>query len=254
MKWRSRRVLIDPLYILYWDIFPRIITKRYPQKSSGNISETNIVLTILTYKRYRYFEKTLESFLKMNESIVDRLLVIVLVQGEKDEETEKLLNKYSKRFYKVVHSEVNLGFAGGWNFLMKEALKLNLPYIIHLEDDFLSNKSLSLYIPELLSIFEIENNIGCVRLRSIKDEVSGYNMISRKKIKYKKVTENVAIGNAHFTSNPTIARSSVIRKIFPVQSEKEAMKKYQNMGLRTGQLLAECFSHIGDERVQDWID
>jgi len=254
IKWRSRNIFIDPFYIIYWDIIPKLKCKRHYQNTFLKDKETKIPVTILTYKRPWYFKKTLKSFLRMNESILDRLLVIVLVQGERDEETEKIINKYSKQFYKIIHSDVNLGIAGGWSFLMKEALKLNLPYIIHLEDDFLSNESLSLYIPELLEIFVIEHNIGCVRLRSIKDEVSGYNMISRRKIKYKNLTENVAIGNAHFTLNPTIARSSVIKKIFPVHSEKEAMKKYQKLGLRAGQLLAECFSHLGDERVKDWID
>ena len=254
---RLRSILINSLYIVYWDICPRLkrrISSRFFSGSSKKNVEIKIAITILTYKRYSFFKKTLESFIKLNKAHLKQFLIIILVQGDKDEDIEKVINKYKNQIYNVIRPGVNLGCAMGYSILMKEALKLNLPYIIHLEDDFLSNESLSNYLHELIRLMEERNDVGCVRLRSLKDNVNDYNVISKNKIKYKEVIGNIAIGNAHFTFNPTIVKSSVIKKIIPTTSEKNAMQKYQKMGLKTGQLLAECFSHIGNERVKDWIE
>lgn len=257
LKWRLRNIFIDPFYIIKWDVFPRlkrrtsIHTIHTSNKEINN--EVKIPVVIMTYKRPIFFEKTLESFIDLNGKNLEQFLIIALIQGDKDEETEKIINKHKNQFYNVIYPGENLGCAGGYSLLMKEALKLNLPYIINLQDDFVSNESLSDFIPELIELMERNMNIGYIRLRSIKDKVMDYNKISRRKIKYKRVTGNVASGNAHFTFNPTIAKSSVIDKIIPTNSEKDAMEKYQKLGLKTGQLLTECFSHIGHERVRDWV-
>lgn len=257
LKWRLRNIFIDPFFIVRWDIFPRAKRRmalrsscKYNKKIEG---ELKIPVLIVTYKRPTLFKKTLESFLKLNRGNLDRFLITVLVQGDRDEDTVKTIHKYKSQLYDVICPGVNLGCAGGYGFLIKEALETDLPYLIYLQDDFLSNESLSNYLNQIIELLENSNDIGCIRLRSIKDRVNAYNIVSRKKIKYKKTVGNVAIGNAHFTFNPTIVKASILKSIIPITSERDAMEKYQRMGLKTGQLLAECFSHIGHERVKDWI-
>jgi GT2 family glycosyltransferase len=215
--------------------------------------DIKIPVTIITYNRPWYFEKTLESFIEMNRSYLDRLLLIVLIQGEKDKATEEIISKYKRQIYSVIYPGENLGCAGGYNLLMTESLKLKLPYIVHLQDDFVSNEPLSDYIPELIEIMETNQQLGYIRLRAINEKVNDYNVISRRKIKYLSKIKNTFIGNGHFTFNPSFARSSVIKEIIPTTSEKDAQQKYQKLGLKTGQLSASCFTHIGDERVRDWI-
>jgi len=253
IKWRTRNIFIDPFYILRWDLFPRL--KRREKCGIANEIPTDIKIpvTIITYKRPWYFEKTLESFIEMNRSYLAHLLLIVLVQGDKDEATEKIISKFKRQINNVIYSGENLGCAGGYNLLMTESLKLKLPYIVHLQDDFLSNEPLSEYIPELIEMMETNYQLGYIRLRSIKDKVNDYNVISRRKIKYAKKMKNTLIGNGHFTFNPTIAKSSVIKKLIPTTSEKDAQQKYQLLALKAGQLDAFCFSHIGGERVRDWV-
>lgn len=257
LKWRLRNTFIDPFYIIKWDVFPRLKRRVSIHTTCSSNKDINkkvkIPVVIMTYKRPIFFEKTLESFIKLNRKNLEQFLIIILVQGDKDEETDKIINKHKNQLYNVIYPGKNLGCAGGYSLLMKEALKAKLPYIINLQDDFISHESLSDYIPELVELMERNMNIAYIRLRSIKDKVMDYNKISRRKIKYKRVTGNIACGNAHFTFNPTITKSSVIEKIIPTNSEKNAMEKYQKLGLKTGQLLADCFSHIGHERVKDWV-
>ena len=257
LKWRLRNTFIDPFFIARWDIFPRMRRRmaicsscEYNRKIEG---ELKIPVLIVTYKRPTLLKKTLESFLKLNRGKLDRFLIEVLVQGDGDEDTLKIIDKYDKRFHDVICTGVNLGCAGGYSVLIEEALKKDFPYFIYLQDDFLSNEALSNYLDEIIELLENNSDIGCIRLRSIKDRVNAYNIVSRKKIRYERMVGNVAIGNAHFTFNPTLARSSVIKKIVPTTSERDAMEKYQAMGLKTGQLVAECFSHIGHERAKNWI-
>lgn len=254
LKWRSRNIFIDPFYILYWDILPRLKRRKYPANSSTVDIQVKIPVTILTYKRPWYFEKTLKSFIKLNKSNINQFLIIILVQGGKDKDTEKIIKLYQNHIFKVIYTNTNLGTAAAYSILMGEAKKLNMPYILHLEDDYLSNESVSDFIPEIIKSLEADNSIGCIRLRSIKEKVKDYNEISRRKIKYTKISKNIAIGNAHFTFQPFFAKLSVINKVIPTSSEKDAMRKYQKLGLKTGQLLRECFSHIGHLRVEDWTE
>jgi hypothetical protein len=253
ITWRTRNILIDPFYIFRWDLIPKLRRKKKCEIAGNMPSDIKIPVTIVTYKRPWYFERTLESFIEMNKSNLDRFLLIVLVQGDKDEETDKIINKFKRQINNVIYPGENLGVAGGYNLLMTEALKFNQPYIVHLQDDFFSNESLSGYIPELIEIMETNQKLGFIRLRSIKDKVNIYNVISRRKIKFASKIKNTFIGNGHFTFNPTIARSSVIKEIIPATSEKDAQQKYQQLGLKTGQLSAKCFTHIGNKRVRDWI-
>ena len=253
ITWRTRNILIDPFCILRWDLIPRLRRKKNCEIASKTPPDVKIPVTIITYNRPWYFERTLESFIEMNRSYLDRLLLIVLVQGDMDKATDKIINKFKRQINRVIYPGENLGCAGGYNLLMTESLKLRQPYIVHLQDDFFSSEPLSDYIPGLIEIMEKNHKLGYIRLRSIKDKVNDYNVISRRKIKYASKIKNTFIGNGHFTFNPTIVRSSVIKEIIPTTSEKDAQKKYQQLGLKTGQLSASCFTHIGDERVRDWI-
>jgi GT2 family glycosyltransferase len=253
ITWRTRNILIDPFYILRWDLIPRLRRRDNCENAGKMPSGIKIPVTIITYNRPWYFERTLESFIEMNRSYLKRLILIVLIQGDKDEATDKIINKFKRQIHNVIYPGENLGVAGGYNLIMAESLKLQQPYIVHLQDDFFSNEPLSGYIPELIEVMETNQKLGFIRLRSIKDKVNDYNVISRRKIKYAGKIKNTFIGNGHFTFNPTLTRSSVIKEIVPTTSEKDAQQKYQQLGLKTGQLSASCFTHIGDERVRDWM-
>jgi len=253
LKWRSRNIFIDPFYILYWDLWPRLKRKKDPVSPLTADTQPKVPVTIITYKRPRYFEKTLTSFINLNKSELNRFPIIIIVQGESDQDTERIIEEHKKHIFKTIYTDVNLGCAPGYSMLMAETLKLNVPYIIHLQDDFESREPLFGYMSELIAFLSKNRHVGYVRLRSTADKVNDYNVISRRKIKYIKSPASVWTGNAHFTFNPTIVKSSVIQKIIPTTSERDAQEKYQRLGLKSGQLFAKCFSHIGHERVNDWV-
>jgi hypothetical protein len=253
IKWRSRNILIDPFYILKWELYPKINWKNAISIDEKQNLNNPIPVTILTYKRPLYFRETLKTFIEKNKHDFNRFILIILVQGKMDKVTNKIIDKYKNQIYKVIHSENNLGCAGGYSLLMSEALKFNSNFIINLQEDFVSSEPLVQYLPELIHSFNQDDELGYIRLRSISDKVNNYNVISRRKIKYRKISNHIWSGNGHFTFNPTLTKSSIIKKIIPTTSERDAQKKYQKLGLKNGQLMANCFSHIGEERVHTWI-
>lgn len=252
IKWRSRNMLIDPFYIFKWDLYPKL--KRINSLTNNEIPNliNPIPVTILTYKRPLYFRETLKSFIEMNRTDLERFVLIILVQDKMNRDTRDVIETYKDQVYRVIGSDKNLGCAGGYSLLMSEALKFAPDFVINLQDDFASNEPLVKYLPELMSCLKQNASLGYIRLRSIYDKVNNYNAISRRKIKYKKQSNHIGFGDGHFTFNPTIAKASVIKKIIPTTSERDAQEKYQKLGLKNGQLFANCFVHIGEERVNNW--
>ena len=253
VKWRIRNVFVDPFYILKWDLYPKLIKKTSLAIDKEQNVENPIPVTILTYKRPLYFEKTLKTFIEKNQKNLEIFKLIILIQGGMKKNTNNMINEYRDQIYKVIYSKNNIGCAGGYSLLMVEALKLKPNYIINLQDDFVSEEPIVKYLSELMCCLKKNDELGYIRLRSITDRVNNYNVISRKKIKYRHISNHICSGNGHFTFNPTITKSSIIKKIIPVTSEKDAQEKYQKLGLENGQLIANCFSHIGKERVINWM-
>jgi len=220
----------------------------------GNLSEglgsVKIPLTILTYNRPFYLDKTLDSFIRMNYDCLDSFYPIILNQGT-DEDTELVVQDYSD-FIKEYHKKENKGCAAGYSFINSKYL--SFPYLMHLQDDWYSTEPLSQYLDEIFRLFENNRNVGYIRLRSIHSRVCKRNRISTLPIEYKKwpkedIFSNILVGNAHWTFNPTIIRTEVLRKMLPVSKELDSMKKFHQLGMQSAQLDANCFSHIGIDRA-----
>lgn len=103
-------------------------------------------------------------------------------------------------------------------------------------------------------MFEKCEWVGYIRLRSILSKVNKFNGISGEPLHYRRwprrfTWSRINLGNFHFTFNPTISRTWVIKKMLPLVGERDAMEKYHDMCLTSAQLNANCFNHIGDERA-----
>lgn len=215
--------------------------------------DVKLVITVLTYNRPDLLARTLQSLVEKNPKVIAISKIIVLVQGNGDESTKKVLQTFAPAIAQVHFSGTNLGTGGGYSLLMQKALALKPEYILHLEDDWLSNEPLDRHLDELFGIFKNNKDLGFIRLRSITEKVSKVNLVNNLPISFTKQSEHVLVGNSHFTFNPAMVRSWIIKTLVPVASEPSAEKKYELLGLSGAQLDAECFGHIGAEkRVADW--
>lgn len=227
----------------------------------------NIPLGIITYQRPEYLKRTLESFFKVNyESLYIFKPVVVLIQGF-DEETANVVTKFNSHIDRIIALRSNNGCAWGYTLLNRELLEEGSDLIMHLQDDWLSTEPITNYLGEdrfsgyennkgIFDLFEERKDVGYVRLRSsIWSKVSNRNRITGEYIKWSmwatkfKKYSRILIGPAHYTFNPTIIRTSVLRKILPVTEEHDAMEKYHKLKLLTAHVRGNCFMHIGEERA-----
>jgi len=203
-----------------------------------------IPVAILTYKRPYLLRQTLESFFDLNYKFLNNFLFIALVQ-EEDQETAQVFEDHKKRFHHITHLSKNLGCGGGTTILMEDVAKLKLPYVLYLQDDWESTESLFNYMSELLDVMKTFLDVGCIRLRNFQDKVWRYNYVTKKPIEYRMVRKHIAISNAHFTLTPILAKMSIIQKMLPIVRERVAMQNFEKLGLKSGQLWAKCFCHLG---------
>lgn len=218
-----------------------------------------IPLGMLTYKRPDFFRQTLESFIHLNYACLDRFILLLLVQ-DVDDETQKVIDDFKEYLHTVVYGE-NVGCAAGYSKVMEMCLEYDPPLVMYLEDDWLSTEPLTHYLDLIERMFKERQEIGYIRLRSIKGkQPASYNLISREDIRRSarhsvfKGKEIITKGRLHFTFNPTITRSKVIASLLPSTLELTTIKQYHKTGLEGAQLEANCFKHIGSYRALPYVD
>lgn len=230
--------------------------------------EKRIPLGILTYRRPKYLMRTLDSFFRINyESLCFFSPVVVLVQGAEDNTLEIVYNTFGTYIDRVIELNCNNGCAWGYTLLNQELIEYGTDLVMHLQDDWLTTEPIINYLHEdkfsgyennkgIFQLFEEREDVGYIRLRSsVWSKVSNKNRITGSHIKwslwntkYKKYSR-LAIGNAHYTFNPTIIRTSVLKKILPVTEERVAMEEYHKLKLLTAHIRGNCFMHIGHARA-----
>jgi len=208
-----------------------------------------IPVTVLTYRRPRYLAMTLDSFALQHAAILSSFSFRALVHGGRHWPTEKILEQRASLIPSVEVIDDNPGGGVGFSRLMAAVIQEEAPYVLHLEDDWLSAESLEPYMGEILDFMAAHREVGQIRLRDVRSPVSKVNPFTKKEIVWQPATEHIKVGNAHFTFNPAITRASILPQIVPCKSEREACIKYTRLNLLCGQLQAGCFGHIGAEKA-----
>lgn len=98
------------------------------------------------------------NFLKsLEKSDVDGLNLSIIVVDNGSKNIFKLNDDEKKDHIRLIRSENNMGFSGGFNIGMKEAIKNDADFILIVNNDTLVEQSM---IKNLLSILESKDNIG----------------------------------------------------------------------------------------------
>ena len=215
-----------------------------------------IRVLLLTYKRPIYLEQTIVSFGARNRPWWKRkkaLRLCVLIQGKECQETIEMTEKHHGYIHQVQMVAENVGCSGGYCLGMEWIFEMFDPkYVIFLQDDWFTSEPVGRYLHEMVTFLNENEDVGQIRLRNIDEKVARQNPHTFKRIKYERVTEHIMVTNAHFTLNPTLTRASVIKDILPFKGEKHAMDKFHTMGLKSAQLDAHCFSHVGLRRAYSY--
>ncbi|MBN1932411.1 MAG: glycosyltransferase family 2 protein [Desulfobacterales bacterium] len=118
-------------------------------------SNKKIVVLILSYNGKHLLEESISSYLA-NDYL--NFEVIIIDNGSKDGTKEWVIKNYPQA--KVIRTEKNLAYSGGFNFGLEYAFnKLNSDYVLITNNDVKADVHV---IPELLKIAESDESIGFV--------------------------------------------------------------------------------------------
>lgn len=96
------------------------------------MDHANLVAVVVTYNRLENLKKTLASLLRAK----DALSAIVVVDNASTDGTARWLSDQSKERLHVIHTETNLGGAGGFELGMRyAATELKAAWIVVMDDD-----------------------------------------------------------------------------------------------------------------------
>jgi GT2 family glycosyltransferase len=176
---------------------------------------TPITFTITSCNRIDLLERTINSFLDLNNYPIDEF---ILSDDSGDNEIyDIIVNKFGNQF-NVIKNKTRLGLSKSLDNLF---LKSKNEYIFHCEDDWLFDKNPNL-ISDSLDILSENENIHQVSVRHLYDnphKPSGDMLYTKKMIHYRLMSQNfmsmpTQIWNG-YSWNPGLRRKSDYLKMFP---------------------------------------
>jgi GT2 family glycosyltransferase len=116
-----------------------------------------IAIILLNFNSYQDTYECVESIIKTNES---NYQIFIVDNASQDDSYYKLKKDFSdSKVVSFLASKENLGFSGGCNIGIKEALHQNFDYVLLLNNDTIVTNH---FLTEMLSLAEYESNIGIV--------------------------------------------------------------------------------------------
>jgi len=248
------------------------------------MSRTAIVM--LTWNRLDTLKNTINTFKKYNKKVNDEDIIIV-DNGSKDKTDEFLKNSN----YDYILNKINYGAQLGKHIGWDRAVNRKFDFIMFIEDDHPCYRNIP--IQHLEKYLDEHEEIGIIRLND-KNYLKRH-QITKLPIDYfttEKLNSNfdIKIYNYHFTSHPSIFRTSLVEKlkgcVYPlvkpknINIEKLGFEKYKgtpkyelakervlmDFGVRekeymrlyllhynfTAQLTPACFKWVDKKRMNGW--
>ncbi|GEA77085.1 glycosyl transferase family 2 [Latilactobacillus sakei] len=128
-----------------------------------------IAAVIVTHNRREKLEKAIDSLLNQSMPVEK----IVIVDNQSTDDTYDFLTEKAQTFsqIQVIHSEENLGGAGGFNLALAATLKLEeIDWISIADDDAVYDQE---YMAQMFKLSEEQPNIGCFTGTVIEDGAIG---------------------------------------------------------------------------------
>ena len=139
-------------------------------KSLENINiQHKIMLTVTTCKRFDLFEKTINSFLNCCKDL-EKISHWLCVDDNSSQEDRLKMKKLYPFFTFILKDETQKGHFISMNMIREEAIKNNMDYILHMEDDwhYVNKRN---YITDAIKILEENDKIGQVLFNKNYSEV-----------------------------------------------------------------------------------
>jgi len=208
-----------------------------------------ILLCLLSFRRPNYLARTIEAFVRHNETLLGRCLKMIALDQCASQETLGVFEGGRSYFEKVYTTEINLGIGWGFSQLVELSRLHEADFILFLEDDWLCQVPLEKHLVDIEDLFRTRPDVGTLRLRTVDDAVATVNHVTMLPVEKTRWRDSFLIGNYHYVFNPHLVRVGVARSMVPVSGEHHAQIRYQALGFQAVQLADRMFHHIGEHRA-----
>lgn len=223
-----------------------------------------VLITIVTWNRWRITRDTLRSFKKLNGPDHDFLIV-------DNASTDKTVKCLRKRHYNVIVNKTNEGCFLATRKAWIEACAMGYDFVLNLQNDFPCIKPVP--FNDIFTFMDNNLDVGFVQLNDKKylfHEVNGeiklkrkkeriINVFTKKKLKFKtgfKVGDTEFWkSNHHISFNPCIIRTSIISQLvgdIEEAREFQIMKNFDKLGLKGARVKNRCFETVIRKREGEW--
>lgn len=202
---------------------------------------------MLTWNRLKKLRKTLDSFHRYNgDKFKDHMYIVD--NGSKDGTHEYL----KKTGLHVMTNETNEGAQAGKYKGWTEAMNRGYEYLIFIEDDFPSLRDIP--IKKLEAYLDEHKEVGYIRLNDKKTRKT--HKVTKLRHNYwpwfKYKGEKMRKSDYHFTSNPTIFRTSLVPHMGGAETEVDYMRSYLGQYDYMCFLNNACFKTVIMKRQKGW--
>ena len=201
-----------------------------------------LTIAVLTGRRPRLLDATLQDFLAKHASVW-ALASKVVFHNSGDDETAQVLDLYDWDRREVTDGPL-LGCGEASQYLGALALSQKSRFVMRLEDDWAC-----LPVDWLDDAVDVlaDRTVGQVRLHHSSVPTQTVNMVTKRKLTWKPYRDTGhLIADAHYTHRPSLMRSSDFAALFPYRNEFHAMRRFRLTGMQVVQHQPGVFTHIGD--------
>jgi hypothetical protein len=131
-------------------LLPEDLTSVHPEAKPSR--QPKVTIIILTWNSYDVTRDCLLSLRKVDYPVFE---IILVDNGSIDSSSEKLAQEFPE--IKVIRNEKNLGFTGGNNVGIRDALKKNPDYLLLLNNDTIVTPA---FLTEMIRVAETDSRIG----------------------------------------------------------------------------------------------
>ena len=239
--WRDRHgVKTSPTNLPHSPVIIRPSVKRAQREDASDVT-----VAVLTGHRPDLLARTLSS---LPSWLLTSANVVVLHDGA-DDATTQVLDGYRDRIDRLItrkHPRLKMHTIGdNWSALAECA---ETEFFLMLEDDWEYVGLASEWLSNARNA--LREGVGQVRLRSVSEPVLDRHMVDRRPISWSP-TPHGWIADAHFTTNPSLVRSSDLPSLWPADGERHMQQRAVNAGLVcVVQANPGAWMHIGEHSMR----
>lgn len=186
----------------------KIFHKNFKERFKFMNDEKKVIAVVVTYNRKELLKKSITAIINQDYTNCD---VLIIDNASTDGTKEYISDLLENNRVHYINTGLNLGGAGGFNYGLKEAYKMNCDYMWIMDDDCIPHFD---SLKELMKFSnKLNNEFGFLSSKVLWKDGSLCTMNKQKRTKWKKVKKYDDIQKIQYASFVSLfIKSSIVKK------------------------------------------